>query len=319
MKPPYDITPRILELFGRINDSLGQCKSLHLIKPETRLRKQNRIKTIHSSLAIEGNTLSLDQVTAIIENTRVLGPKKEIIEVQNAIKAYNEMEQLNAYNINDFLKAHKLLMGKLIGSAGKFRTNQVAIVNGKDLRHVAPKADIVPGLMKDLFDYLKKEKDLIIIKSCVFHYESEFIHPFEDGNGRIGRLWQTRILINENPIFEFVPIEENIRNNQEHYYKALSDSDKMGKSTRFIEFMLEAIDESLRKTIIESSIPAFDLGKRIEISKQLLKSWFDRKEYMQVCKGISTATASRDIKELVKSGILNTQGSGRMTKYKFGT
>jgi fido (protein-threonine AMPylation protein) len=204
MKPPYEITPKILKLYGRINEAIGQCKSLNLVRPEARLRKQNRIKTIHSSLAIEGNTLSVDQVTAIIENNRVAGPKKDIIEVQNAIKAYDVLNSLKTLKMSDYLKSHKVLMDGLIASPGKFRTKQVAIVKGKNLQHVAPKYDMVAGLMKDLFDYLKTDHDLPIIKSCVFHYESEFIHPFEDGNGRMGRLWQIRILMDENPIFEYV-------------------------------------------------------------------------------------------------------------------
>ena len=153
MKPPYEITPKILNLYGRINDAIGQCKSLNLVKPEARLRKQNRIKTIHSSLAIEGNTLSVDQVTAIIENSLVVGPKKDIIEVQNAIKAYDALDSLKTLKMSDYLKSHKILMDRLIASPGKLRTKQVAIVKGKKLQHVAPKYDIVPGLMKDLFDY----------------------------------------------------------------------------------------------------------------------------------------------------------------------
>lgn len=318
MKPPYEITPKILKLYGRINDAIGQCKSLNLVKPEARLRKQNRIKTIHSSLAIEGNTLSVDQVTAIIENNRVAGPKKDIIEVQNAIKAYDALDSLKTLKMSDYLKSHKILMDGLIVIPGKFRTKQVAIVKGKKLQHVAPKYDIVPGLMKDLFDYLKTDHDLPIIKSCVFHYESEFIHPFEDGNGRMGRLWQTRILMDENPIFEYVPIEETIKNNQEKYYKSLSDSDSIGMSTPFIEFMLEAIDNSLRATISETSVPNYDYEARFELLSKNINGWFDRKEYMKVCKGISTATASRDLKQMVSDGRLIVSGTGRMTKYKRG-
>lgn len=316
MKPPYEITNRILELYGKINDLLGQCKSVRLVKPETHLRKQNRIRTIHSSLSIEGNTLGIDHVTAIIDNAKVVGPKKDVLEVKNAIKAYDNLGEFNAKRIKDFLKVHKILMDGLIPRPGMFRTRQVGIVKGTSVRHVAPRYDMVNGLMKDLFEYVKKDADLPIIKSCVFHYEMEFIHPFEDGNGRMGRLWQTRLLMDVNPIFEYVPIEESIRQHQEQYYEALSDSDNHGKSTVFIELMLEMIHESLEKTVSESSVPVNDYEARLEclLSKDIDE--FDRKTYMSICRGISTATASRDLKRMISEGVLEMHGTGRLSKYK---
>ncbi len=315
MKPPYAITNRILFLYGQISEALGQCKSLLLVKPEAKLRRQNRIKTIHSSLAIEGNTLDIEHVTAIIDKVHVVGPKKDILEVQNAIRAYDQLNQLKAYSMNDFLRAHGILMEGLVDNPGKFRQKQVGIIKGKEVQHIAPGYSMVPGLMKDLFDYIKKDNDLDIIKSCVFHYEMEFIHPFEDGNGRMGRFWQTRLLMDANPIFEYIPIEETIRNNQEKYYKVLEDSDNEGKSTQFIEFMLEVINESLRKTIEGTKIPNIDYKKRADYALSILVGWFDRKEYIKVNKGISTATASRDLKQLILDGVLETTGNGRMTKY----
>ncbi len=316
MKPPYDITKTILDLYGQITEALGICQSLMLIKPKARLRRQNRIKTIQSSLAIEGNTLNIENITALLDNKRIIGPQKDIIEVQNAIRAYDQLNNFKPYIKKDFLQAHSILMDDLIKTPGEYRKSQVAIMKGKDVTHIAPSSDMVPGLMNDLFVYLKGDEDLEVIKSCVFHYEMEFIHPFEDGNGRMGRYWQTRILMNVNPIFEFVPIEKLIKDNQEEYYKALSISDNTGKSTVFIEFMLDIINESLRDTINEAKPVNPDYSKRVEIALLKLNNWFDRKEYMNVCKGLSSATASRDLKQLLEEDRIESTGKGRMTKYK---
>lgn len=316
MNPPYEITHKILDLYGQITEALGMCQSIMLVRPEAALRKQNRIKTIHSSLAIEGNTLNIEHVTALMDHHPVVGPKKDILEVQNAIRAYDLLNALNPHQMKDFLKAHGIFMRGLVDNPGKFRQSQVGVIKGRAVIHVAPGYSMVPGLMQDLFDYLKNDNDLEIIKSCVFHYEVEFIHPFEDGNGRMGRFWQTRILMQANPVFEFVPIEAVIRDNQAEYYKVLEISDKSGSSTAFIEFMLGTINQSLRETIEESKPTGADYSKRIEYALSLLDGWFDRKEYMKVCKGISTATASRDIKQLLTDHLIESSGSGRMTKYR---
>lgn len=316
MKQPYEITNAVLSLYGQISEALGICKSLLLVKPEAKLRKQNRIKTIYSSLAIEGNTLDIEQVSALIDDKRIVGSKKEIQEVQNAIQAYDRLDQFKPHSMRDFLKAHSVLMKGLVNNPGKFRHSQVGIKNGIKLTHIAPNYKLIPNLMKDLFDYLQKNRDLEIIKSCVFHYETEFIHPFEDGNGRMGRYWQTRLLMNVNPIFEYVPVEETIKNNQREYYNALAISDRRGSSTIFVEFMLEVINNSLRKMIEEASIPHIDYAKRIEYALPKLNDWFDRKEYMKINKAISTATASRDLKRLLDDKIIEAAGTGRMTKYK---
>jgi len=248
-KPPYEITRTVLDLYGQINELLGTCGSFKLVKPEAHLRRENRIKTIHSTLAIEGNMLSLDSVSTIIDNNIVVGPKKDILEVKNAIKAYELLETFNPLYINDFFKAHETLMMGLVDNPGKLRSSQIGILKGEQVVHIGPSYKMISSLMDNLFLYLKDDNDLEIIKSCVFHYETEFIHPFEDGNGRIGRLWQTRILMNVHPIFEYVPIEELIKKEQDEYYNVLSVSDKSGKSTAFIEFMLNAINESLKATI----------------------------------------------------------------------
>jgi len=316
MKPPYDITHIILKYYGEITESLGQAKSLLLVKPEAKLRRQNRIKTIHSSLAIEGNTLNIDQITAIIENTPVIGPEKDIQEVLNAIKVYDSLPSFEAYSVTDFLKAHKIFMNKLLNNPGEYRKQQVGIMKGREVKHIAPGHNMVPGLMDDLFSYLKKDKDLSIIKSCVFHYETEFIHPFEDGNGRMGRLWQTRILMKTNPLFEYVPIEETIKNHQKEYYDILERCDNKGNSTEFIEFMLKVINKTLKETIDKSKVPNKDYGIRSDYALSKLDDWFDRKDYMTINKGISSATASRDLKKLIEDGKIIAKGRGRMTIYK---
>lgn len=319
MKPPYEITQSILNLYGQINEALGFCKTLLLIKPEARLRKENRIKTIHSSLAIEGNTLDIEHVTAIIDNMHVIGPQKDILEVKNAILAYDNLPSYDPYSIQDFLKAHGIFMQGLVKHPGHFRTSQVGILKGTEVAHIAPSYTMVPGLMQDLFDYINHDTDLDIIKSCVFHYEMEFIHPFEDGNGRMGRFWQTRLLMMSNPIFEFVPIEKMIKDHQEDYYNVLGQSDASGSSTTFIEFMLHTINASLRETIEATKALNNDYKRRTENALSILEGWFDRKAYMKVCKDISSATASRDLKQLLNEHRIESSGSGRMMKYhKYG-
>lgn len=207
MKPPYDITPKILKLISSISEKIGEVNANYLSRQSPQLRKQNRIKTIHSSLQIEGNTLSEKQIAALIENKRVAGPQKDVIEVLNAIKVYEKIGKYDYLSEEDFLKAHQKLMTGLISKPGEYRKQGVGIVKGVKLEHVAPSYKNVPYLMKDLFKYLKSSDELALIKSCVFHYELEFIHPFLDGNGRMGRLWQTLILMPVYPIIEFLPFE----------------------------------------------------------------------------------------------------------------
>ncbi|WP_300353522.1 Fic family protein [Chryseobacterium sp.] len=315
MKPPYQITSQILNLISSISQKIGEVNATYLIKNNPRLRKQNQIKTIHSSLNIEGNTLSEDQITAILENKKVLGPQKDITEVVNALKIYQELNQLKFTREKDYLKAHKILMTGLIENPGKYRTKGVGIMKGSKVEHITPPSENVPYLMKDLFSYLKESSELSLIKSCVFHYEMEFIHPFLDGNGRMGGLWQTLILMNEFPIFEFLPFETLIANNQTKYYHALSQSDKEGHSTKFIEYMLGIIDESLSE-LLANSIRKLTTNDRILIFLENNIDEFSRKDYMKKFSEISSATASRDLKNAVELGLIEKSGDKKTSVYK---
>ena len=314
MKPPYDITPRVLKLISSISEKIGEVNATYLSKQSPQLRKQNRIKTIQSSLQIEGNTLTTEQITALIENKRVIGPKKDITEVQNAIQVYDELISYKPHSENAFLKAHAALMKGLLDPVGKYRNQSVGIVKGDKLEHVAPPFQNVPYLMKDLFAYLKDANELTLIKSCVFHYEMEFIHPFLDGNGRMGRLWQTVILLQDFPVFEFLPFEKLISETQNAYYQSLSESDKLGKSTPFIEYMLGVIDKSLAELLNYTQRILKDMD-RLEYFLGQGFTEFSRKDYMQVFKDISTATASRDLKKGLKLNLFESSGELNKTRY----
>jgi Fic family protein len=314
MKPPYDITPKILKLISSISEKIGEVNANYLNKQSPQLRKQNRIKTIHSSLQIEGNTLTEEQITALIENKRVIGPKKDVSEVLNAIKVYGNLDEYKFLSDKSFLKAHLELMNGLIDSAGKYRKQGVGIVKGTKVEHIAPPHESVPYLMKDLFEYLKDSEELTLIKSCVFHYEMEFIHPFLDGNGRMGRLWQTLILMSEYPIFEFLPFETLISQTQNDYYKSLALSDKSGKSTYFIEYMLDVIDKSLKSLLNYNNRILKDLD-RLEYFLKLGVKEFSRKDYMNIFKDLSSATASRDLKKGIVLNMFESFGNLNKTKY----
>jgi Fic family protein len=314
IKPPYDITPNILKLIRSISEKIGEVNATYLSKQSPQLRKQNRIKTIHSSLQIEGNTLTEEQIIALIENKRVIGPEKDVLEVINAIKVYEKLKDFNFSSDKSFLKAHQELMKGLIDSAGKYRKQAVGIVKGTKVEHIAPPHENVPYLMKDLFEYLKDSEELTLIKSCVFHYEMEFIHPFLDGNGRMVRLWQTLILRSEYPVFEFLPFETLISQTQNEYYNALAISDKVGKSTVFIEYMLGVIDESL-KSLLNYNNRILKDSDRLDHFITLGIKKFTRKEYMNIFKDISSATASRDLKKGVALNLFEIVGTLNKTKY----
>jgi Fic family protein len=315
MKPPYDITPKILKLISSISEKIGEVNANYLTKQSPQLRKQNRIKTIYSSLKIEGNTLTEEQITALIENKRVIGPEKDVLEVINAIKVYEKLHSYKFSSDKSFLKAHLELMNGLIESAGKYRKQGVGIVKGTIVEHIAPPFENVPTLMKNLFDYLKDSDELTLIKSCVFHYEMEFIHPFLDGNGRMGRLWQTLILMAEYPVFEFLPFETLISKSQDEYYKSLALSDKSGKSTCFIEYMLGVIEKSLESLLNYNNRILKDVD-RLEYFLNLGIKEFNRKDYMNVFKDLSSATASRDLKKGMEMKMFESIGNFNKTKYR---
>lgn len=315
MKPPYKLTNEILVLVSEVSHKIGEVNASFLTKHSPELRKRNRIKTIHASLAVEGNPLSIDQITAIVENKRVLGPAKDIKEVSNAIEVYQHLNKFNPLSEKSFLSAHKILMQDLIKNAGQYRNSGVGIVKGSQIAHLAPPANNVAFLMKDLFNYLRKNDDLFLIKSCVFHYEMEFIHPFSDGNGRMGRFWQTLLLIQQYPVFEFLPFETLISKNQKKYYQALSTSDKQGESTFFIEFMLKILSDSLDELLTERTGP-ISSSDRIHIFLASGIKEFTRKTYMAHFKTISSATASRDILFAVKENLVTKFGDKNKTTYK---
>jgi len=315
MKPPYKITTNILRLISSISEKLGEIRAKYVSRPSPQLRKQNKIKTIHSSLKIEGNSLSEEQITAIVENKRVIGAKKDILEVNNAIKVYDNIKLFNPFSYKSFLKAHKTLMNNLVESPGKYRTQNVGIFKGSQITHLAPPAQKVPMLMENLFMYLKKYDEITLIKSCVFHYEMEFIHPFLDGNGRMGRLWQTVILMQEYAVFENLPFETLINQTQEDYYNALEISDKNGDSTKFIEYMLNVLEKSLID-LLDFNNRTLSGNERLEHFISLGKKEFTRKDYMNVFKDISSSTASRDLAKGVERNILSKIGVMNKTLYK---
>ena len=315
MKPSYKITSSILKLITSISEKVGEVNANLLNKPSPKLRKQNRIKTIYSSLKIEGNTLTEEQITALLENKRVIGPKKDVLEVLNAIKIYENLEDYSPSKEKSFLKAHQNLMEGLIENSGKYRNQSVGIVKGSKIQHLAPPFGNVSYLMKNLFEYLQKSDEIELIKSCVFHYEMEFIHPFLDGNGRMGRLWQTLILMEKYPIFEFLPFETLINKDQEKYYKALAESDKSGDSTKFIEYMLGVINDSISE-LLNFNNRTLNEKDRLEYFVSLNKIKFTRKDYMNIFKGISSATASRDLKKGTELNLFNKLGEKNKTNYR---
>ena len=246
-RPTFTISSKLINLIADISAQIERYAIRMEQEDALILRNKNRIKTIQGSLAIEGNALSEAMITDIIEGKPVVAPLRRIQEVKNAIKTYDAFSTLNPYNINDLLRAHGLMMTALIDDAGSFRRGGVGVFSGTQAVHVAPPAERVPFLMDDLFEWLKESNDHLLIKSCIFHYKFEFIHPFIDGNGRIGRLWQSLILSKLHPIFEHLPVENIVFQNQQQYYEAISRSTRTSDSAHFIEFMLEEILTTLRK------------------------------------------------------------------------
>ena len=251
-QPPYVITPEIVGLIAEIGEIIGRYTLLAEQRMTPRLRRANRIRTIQASLAIENNTLTLEQVTAVIEGKRVLGQPREIQEVRNAFAAYEALEAWSAHSEQDLLAAHATLMRGLVDETGRYRTGGVGVFRGAQLLHMAPPGGRVPILMADLLTWLSATNEHPLVTSCVFHYEFEFIHPFADGNGRMGRLWQTLILRHWKPLLSYLPVETLVHERQEAYYHALAAADRQSSATPFIAFMLA----SLRDALIEATANA---------------------------------------------------------------
>lgn len=319
--PPFKITSRIIELISNISEKIGEINYLRDSKQNVRLRKENRIKTIHSSLAIENNSLSIEQITAIIEGKHVLGNPNEITEVKNSIQAYDLLLSLNPYKEKDLLKAHQLMMQDLVERNGKYRTDGVGIFDGERVVHLAPPADRIPELMTDLFEWLKTSDVHPLIKSCVFHYEFEFIHPFQDGNGRMGRLWQTAILKDWKEIFAWLPVETLIKENQKEYYNVLGTSDSEANSTKFIEFMLslilntiEEIIESEKKVTQKVTVKVTQNQKKIlDVIKE--NPYVTQEELANIV-GITRKSVIENMKKLQENGFIKRVGADKNGYWK---
>ncbi|UTC64207.1 Fic family protein [Treponema sp. OMZ 788] len=315
-EPPFKITSKAINLISQISEKIGEINNLENTERSVQLRKKNRIRTIHSSLAIENNSLSIEQITAIIEGKRVLGPPNEIQEVKNAVQAYELLLNLSPYNQKDLLKAHQLMMNDLVKHSGKYRKGGVGIFDGKDVVHVAPPADRVPFLMNDLFDWLKNSDAHPLIKSCVFHYEFEFIHPFEDGNGRMGRLWQSVILTEWKPIFAWLPIETLIKENQKLYYKALGISDSNADSTEFIEFMLSIILKTIEEIISTELKITQKITQKITVNQQKIiaavknNPYITQEELAEIV-GIARLNIIKNMKKLQEKNIIKRIGADK--------
>lgn len=319
MRPPFELSPRALACLSAIERLVGRLEGLQATVPQPRLRKHNRIRTVHGSVGIEGNTLSIEQVTALLDGARVLGPPREILEVQNALAAYDLVPRLRAFSVRDLLQAHRLLMRGLIEDAGRFRAGSVGVLHGTEVAHVAPPARRVPGLVAGLFGWARKSPLPGVVKAAVVHYELLFIHPFTDGNGRIARLWQHRVLLCASPAFAFAPVESVVRDRQREYYSVLRRCDQEGASTAFVDFSLDALRVALEE-LDEASRPApQSAGDRLELARASFASrWFGRGEYLELHKRMSTATASRDLRWGHEQGLLERRGERRLALYRFG-
>ena len=309
-QPPFTISDEMLTLVAEISEKIGGLNVMMTDQmPHTMLRKENRIKTIQSSLAIENNTLSIEQVTAIMEGKHVLGPLNEIQEVKGAIAAYDLLTDIDPLNCKDLLKAHGVMMQGLVKESGHWRTSGVGVFGEQGCVHLAPPARRVPELMEDLFAWIKSTKTHPLISSCVFHYEFEFIHPFVDGNGRMGRLWQTALLARWRPLFAWIPIESMVKDHQQEYYDAIASSDKAGNSSAFILFMLQCI----RKTIDEISTPKKTPKKTPKdiVLELIAANAKVTVEQMAEALGMNKRNAQKHINQLVNDGVIVREGANR--------
>ena len=315
--PPFTVTDEILHLVSEISEQIGTLNALLGERmPSPMLRKENQIKTIHSSLAIEHNSLSLQQVTDVIDGKHVLGAPNEIQEVKNALQAYQLMLQLDAFSETDLLRAHSLMMTDLVDNAGHYRKGSVGVFDGDKCIHVAPSADRVPTLMAELFAWVKETKTHPLISSCVFHYEFEFIHPFMDGNGRMGRYWQTLLLSRWKGIFAWLPVETIVKKYQQEYYKAIAQSDAKGDSTDFIVFMLKCILQTISEQRKVTDNVGINVGVNVGINEQRVLDALRADASLSAVKigqllGITTRQAERLLSSLREKNLIRRVGANK--------
>lgn len=318
-KPPFEITNEILDAITQIAELVGQVNATQGLSTNPTLRRSNRIRTIYSSLAIEQNTLSLEQVTAVLNGKRIIAPPKDIAEVKNAYEIYEMMERLNPYSVDDLLKAHGVMTRELVEESGCFRSGPVGVVDkqGKVL-HMGTLPAYVPDLVYELLEWVENSDIHMLIKSCVFHYEFELIHPFADGNGRIGRLWHTLLLTQWKPMFAWIPIESIIHDRQEEYYRAINKSNFEGESTAFIIFMLsaikEALEEAVETTIVTQNMSDNDL-RSYKIEQFLNKNDCITNADVRQMFDVSSATANRILAKMVDEGELQKIRLGKSWGY----
>lgn len=315
-KPPFEITNAIIGYVAEIAELTGKLSSTNKFSANPMLRRTNRIRTIHGSLAIEQNTLTLEQVTAVLNGKQVLAPPKDIAEVKNAYEIYERLEELDPYSVDDLLTAHSIMTRGLVDESGVFRSKPVGVVDQEGhVLHFGTLPQYVPDLVMELLDWVKSSDVHMLIRSCVFHYEFELIHPFADGNGRVGRLWHTLLLSKWNPAFAWLPVESIIHDRQEAYYAAINASNDAGESTVFIEFMFSAIKASLMDAINasdEMSDGAMDKAtvRWKQIEKFLETHPFIMNADVRALCGVSAATANRILAGLASGG--------KLVKYREG-
>jgi Fic family protein len=319
-RPPFLVSMAAAAALGKLERLLGSWEgALGMPSPAPLLRRANRIRTVLDTVAIEGNPLSLEQATAVLQGKRVRGAPRAILEIQNANRAYELVDSYNPLHQRSLLAAHRVLMHGLVADAGRFRVTQVGILQGQRVAHLAPPPHRVPDLMRSLFQFLRADQPMSpIVQAIVFHYELELIHPFTDGNGRIGRLWQHALLVRASPIFAHVPAESLIREHQADYYAALAASDRLGRSDPFLEYMLHILLGALARVSKQlrgqPETPQIRLAKaRVELGSR----WFSRKDYLALFPRLSTASASRDLASALAARQLSSKGDHALTTYRF--
>ena len=321
-QPPFQITNKIIDDVAEISELTGRLSAHDHLSSNPNLRRTNRIRTIHGSLAIEQNTLSLEQVTAVLNGKHVLAPPKDIAEVKNAYEIYERLDELDPYSVDDLLTAHGIMTRGLVEESGMFRTRPVGVVDQEGhVLHFGTLPQYVPNLVMELLDWAKSSDLHMLIRSCVFHYELELIHPFADGNGRVGRLWHTLLLSKWNSVFAWLPVESIIHDHQQDYYDAINTSNDAGESTAFIGFMLSAIKASLIDAIHTSD--AMNDGKmdKKALRWQKIEQFLQTHEYVmnadvrELC-GVSAATANRILLELTEHKLLSRQRKAGHWAYK---